>query len=79
MMKLVTEMVKMSWLNGSMATRPCCGQTEEERKKERQTDGRAVFQFHGISEICPFPVIVSCCQCLTSAPFVFVSIATDCG
>ena len=29
--KLVTEMVRISWLNGSMATRPHCGTTE--RKK----------------------------------------------
>lgn len=36
MTKLVTEMVKMSWLNGSMATCLCCGKMEKE-------DGHAVL------------------------------------
>lgn len=61
MTKLVTEMVKMSWLNGSMATRPCCGQTEKERKKERQTD-KLCFNFMELRKSVPslsLPLVVS--------------------
>lgn len=42
--KLVTEMARISWLNGSMATRPHCGTTERKRVKVRAaTVDHAVF------------------------------------